>query len=72
MPRTCVVSGSRAAFEAAPPVSLFQTRMTGGFNSFGKQQYAVSADSRFLIDAVANDSGTAPITLIVNWKPPAK
>jgi serine/threonine protein kinase len=66
------VSGSGTAFEAAPPASLFQTRMTGGFNNAGKQQYAVSADSRFLINAVANDSGTAPITLIVNWKPPAK
>jgi hypothetical protein len=66
------VSGSGTAFEAAPPVSLFKTRMTGGFNNFGKQQYAVSADGRFLINAVANDAGNVPITLIMNWKPPAK
>ena len=67
------VSASGTSFEAAPPVALFQTRIVGGgANSGNKHQYAVSADGRFLINVPAGDSTPAPITLLQNWKPPAR
>ena len=65
------VSSSGASFQADPPVPLFQTRIVGGFNA-GKQQYAVSAEGHFLINVPAADSASVPITLILNWHPPAK
>jgi eukaryotic-like serine/threonine-protein kinase len=66
-------SVSGASFDAAPPVALFQTRIAGGgLNYSNKPQYAVSADGRFLINVPAGEATAAPITLIMNWKPPAK
>ncbi|HLE36203.1 MAG TPA: hypothetical protein VI699_03550, partial [Candidatus Acidoferrales bacterium] len=65
------VSTSGAAFVAAPPVALFQTHITGGFGNILKHQYAISRDGRFLINQPAEESSTTPITLILNWKPPA-
>jgi hypothetical protein len=67
------VSAAGASFEAAPPVALFQTRIVGGGLSAGnKPQYTVSADGRFLINVTAGDSTASPITLLLNWKPPAQ
>jgi Tol biopolymer transport system component len=64
------VTASGTSFEAAPPVTLFQTRIVGGgANSGNKHQYAVSADGRFLINVPARESIASPITLISNWKP---
>jgi len=60
--------GSR--FEAGAPVPLFQTRMMGNAVGITRVQYAVSRDGRFLISQPA-ESATTPITLILNWKPPA-
>jgi len=55
------------------PVALFQTKLWGGggLNTTNRQQYDVSADGRFLIDT-AIDETVAPITVILNWKPPAQ
>jgi Tol biopolymer transport system component len=67
------VSTSGSSFEAAQPVALFQTRIVGGGSSaVNKQQYAVSADGRFLINVPTGDSTSAPITLLMNWKPQTK
>jgi Tol biopolymer transport system component len=60
--------GSR--FEVGAPVSLFQTLMVGGGDANVNTQYAVSRDGRFLISQ-REESATTPITLILNWKPPA-
>ena len=57
--------GSR--IEVGAPVPLFQTRMA---DSGAALQYAVARDGRFLISQPA-ESATTPITLILNWKPPA-
>jgi len=60
---------SGSSFEAASPEALFQTRIsTAGVTDIYKQQYAVSRDGRFLINSV-EESATAPITLILNWRP---
>jgi hypothetical protein len=60
--------GSR--IEVGAPVSLFQTRMVGDGDANVMHQYAVSRDGRFLISQ-REESATTPITLILNWKPPA-
>jgi Tol biopolymer transport system component len=50
-------------FDAAPPRPLFTLRAEGG--------YEVSADGqRFLVTAVVSEA--SPITVILNWKPPAR
>ena len=61
--------GQAVAIEA--PGSLFSVRLangtgTGGLGPLGKQQYAVAADGRFLLDAVADET-PAPITIVQNW-----
>ncbi len=60
--------GSR--IEVGAPVSLFQTLMVGAGAATVTTQYAVSRDGRFLISQPA-ESATTPLTLILNWKPPA-
>ncbi len=57
------VSGS--SFERGSPLALFQTRVA----NVPKQQYAVSANGRFLVNQSVEESTTTPITLILNWKP---
>jgi Tol biopolymer transport system component len=62
-------NGSR--MEVGVPVPLFRTRiMVSGAAANLKAQYAVSRDGRFLISQPA-ESATTPITLLLNWKPPA-
>jgi Tol biopolymer transport system component len=55
------------------PVALFQTRIAGGpILTPGpvRHQYAVARDGqRFLINVVTEEAVSAPIDLIVNWKP---
>jgi serine/threonine-protein kinase len=64
------ISAKGSAFEASPPTALFQTRRAGGgSNIVGRgPQYDVTPDGHFLINTEAG-SGTAPITLLLNWKP---
>jgi Tol biopolymer transport system component len=67
------VAAAGASFVAGPPVVLFRTRIMGGGTSVvGRPQYAVAADGRFLINQTVTDAATPPITLILNWRPPAR
>jgi Tol biopolymer transport system component len=53
---------------AGSPVKLFATRMVRS-TAILRQQYAVSADGqRFLINVVADEASTTPITLLLNWQ----
>jgi Tol biopolymer transport system component len=62
-----------AAFERGAPIPLFQTRIAGGgTNAYRRPQYDVTADGRFLINVTTEDATASPITLILNWEPPAK
>jgi Tol biopolymer transport system component len=62
-------NGSR--MEVGVPVPLFRTRIiVSGAAANLRAQYAVSRDGRFLISQPA-ESAPTPITLILNWKPPA-
>jgi Tol biopolymer transport system component len=61
------------ALELGAPVALFKTRIWGGgTNATNNQQYDVAPDGRFLINIATEDASTVPITLLLNWKPPAK
>jgi hypothetical protein len=67
------VNASATTFAASPPVPLFQTRILGGgSNAPTRSYYAVSRDGRFLILHAAEEAAVTPITLLLNWKPPAK
>jgi dipeptidyl aminopeptidase/acylaminoacyl peptidase len=59
-----------AASTLSAPVPLFKTR-TVPLSAIARQQYVVSPDGqRFLIDT-RDEASAAPITLILNWKPPS-
>src|SRR5262249_34058034 len=59
------IHASEISFDFETPVPLFPTRMS---LIWSKQQYAVSADGRFLINQL-QESAATPVTLILNWKP---
>ena len=61
-----------ATLEAGTPMVLFQPRIAGGgaFTVGARQQYDVAPDGRFLIN-IETGSTIPPITLLLNWKPPA-
>jgi eukaryotic-like serine/threonine-protein kinase len=61
------------AISPGKPTSLFHTRLWGGgSNAVTNQQYAVSHDGRFLMNINADTTLTPPITILLNWKPPAE
>ena len=43
----------------------------GGIENGQGRQYDIARDGRFLINTVLDD-GSSPITVLMNWKPPAK
>ena len=58
--------------EPGPPVALVPTRIFGGGADNGQgRQYDVAREGRCLINTVLDDAAS-PITLVQNWKPPAK
>ena len=59
------IAGS--TFAAGTPMSLFPARIALGAGA-NKQNYAVARDGRFLIVQPV-ESASAPITLILNWRP---
>jgi serine/threonine protein kinase len=64
-----VVTG--ATLEPGAPVRLFQTRIVGGGGDTGQgRYYDVARNGRFLINTVL-DGAAAPITLVMNWRPPS-
>jgi eukaryotic-like serine/threonine-protein kinase len=58
--------------DLARPVALFPTHLASGANvppAVGsKQQYAVSSDSRFLLNVSVEGAPAPPITVILNWE----
>jgi hypothetical protein len=60
-----------AAIEPGTPRALFQPHMWGGgTNPDLGRQYDVTADGRFLVNTVLDETA-APITILQNWKPPS-
>jgi serine/threonine protein kinase len=63
-----VITGS--TLDPGAPVRLFATRIVSGGGETGQgRYYDVAPDGRFLINTVVNDAA-APITLVMNWRPP--
>jgi Tol biopolymer transport system component len=57
--------------QASAPIALFPTRTAGGaVPNLQKQQFAVTKDGRFLINASVESGSESPITLVLNWRPP--
>ena len=55
-----------ATFEASVPKTLFGTRVLS-LTDF-RNQYAVTGDGqRFLINSTTEETGTIPISVVVNW-----
>jgi hypothetical protein len=55
---------------AGPPTALFMTRIGAAIQPTGRHQYIADSDGRrFLMSTLIEDTSTAPITLILNWKP---
>jgi hypothetical protein len=55
---------------AAAPVALFTANIGAPVPVIDRQQYVVSRDGqRFLMHSLI-EGNAAPITVIVNWKPP--
>ena len=67
------IKATATTLEPGAPRALFPTYVYGG-GSDNQQgpQYDVASDGRFLINTVLGDAASAPITLIQNWRPPAK
>ena len=71
MSMTLEFSANGTTVRALNPVALFQTRIGTVVQGAQKQQYLVSKDGqRFLMSNVIEEA-LSPITLILNWKPPA-
>jgi Tol biopolymer transport system component len=65
------VAVNGTTFEPGVPAALFRPRIWGGgSNTNNGQQYDVAADGRFLINVSTGVDATAPITLLMNWRPP--
>jgi hypothetical protein len=57
-----------ATFEAAPPVTLFQTHRRQPVSSLEVFSYDVSADGqRFLIITKMDEANAAPLSVLLNW-----
>jgi hypothetical protein len=66
------ITTTGTTLEPGTPAALFHTRIVGGGAEIGQgRQYDVARDGRFLINTVLA-AAAAPITLLQNWKPPAK
>jgi hypothetical protein len=64
------LASNAQTLDAGTPTPLFTTRVGGAVSAPFKQQYDVSPDGqRFLMNTVT-DEAAAPITVILNWKPP--
>ena len=61
------ISAGPAGIDASEPRALFETGIVGSLFE-RRNQYAVTRDGqRFLINLSAEDEGSAPITVMVNW-----
>jgi hypothetical protein len=65
-------SADGGSLEAGTPVALFATRVGGAIRATYLQQYVVSPKGdRFLMNTVTSEASVAPITVILNWRPPS-
>jgi hypothetical protein len=66
------IMATGSSLEPGAPVRLFRSRIVGGGgrgDSSTGRHYEVAHDGRFLINTILDDAA-APITLVMNWRPP--
>ena len=62
------VATDRPGFDAGTPTPLFETRVANVEGSNPWSQYAVSGDGRrFLVERVAAEAASSPITVVLDW-----
>jgi eukaryotic-like serine/threonine-protein kinase len=61
-----------ATIEPGAPTMLFDPRIVNGGTYAARLQYAVAADGGFLVNVVAQDTASPPITLVQHWNPESK
>jgi Tol biopolymer transport system component len=65
------VKAGPGGFDTSPPRELFNTGIVASFLD-RRNQYVVTRDGqRFLVNISAEDEGSAPITVVMNWDAPA-
>ena len=63
-----VAAKTAGNFEAASPITLFQTHLGQPISSYDLVSYDVTADGqRFLINTKVDEPNVAPLSLILNW-----
>jgi eukaryotic-like serine/threonine-protein kinase len=63
-------ASNHLAVEPGSPVPLFTTGIGGALQGNLRQQYAVSPDgNRFLMNTVAGEAITSPVTIVLNLRP---
>ena len=63
-----VAAKTAGNFEAASPLTLFQTHLGQPISSYDLVSYDVTADGqRFLINTKVDEPNVAPLSLILNW-----
>lgn len=68
MATSFTVTSANAAPSIGAPSPLFPARIISAQGGLLRHQYAVTADGkRFVLNAVAEDAASAPITVIANW-----
>ena len=66
-------SPDEARVEPEAPRDLFATTLQSAVGTMSRQRYAVAPDGQsFLMHSPAGDIPTLPITVILNWKAPAR
>ena len=67
------IAATGTTLKPGTPMALFPTRIVGGGIDTGLgRQYDVAGDGRFLINTLLEDAAAVPITLLLNWTPPAR
>jgi len=65
------ISANGGTLEPGTPMPLFPSQTALGISTTSRAQYAVAPDGRFLFNTTVGDAPNSPITLVLNWKPPA-
>jgi len=67
------VASDGGKIEPGAPLALFRTDVGSTASLAYRQQYVVSPDGRsFIMNSAVTEGSASPITVILNWRPPAR
>jgi hypothetical protein len=58
---------SQAKFDSGVPKPLFEVRISGAYGNLNNAWFDVAKDGRFLIPTAAEQTASAPLTVVINW-----